>query len=99
MAGMGIGSFLSGMSGGMQMGMSIDRNKKISEALENRQSQQQGGQAPMQQGSLGLPGQQQPSATGAMGYNPTQSPVLQSSPATKAETNNNGIWQTIASYF
>lgn len=112
MAGMGLGSFLEGMSGGLQLGMSMERNKKVSDALENRQSQKEGGNATAnsgtaiqnaaaQPGAFGLPGQPQPSATGAVGvpgYNPTQSPAMPSTPGAKAETNSNGNWATLAGY-
>lgn len=118
MAGMGLGSFLEGVSGGMQLGMSMDRNKKMSDALENMAAKNGSGgdagsgtaiqNAAAQPGSMGLPGQMPPQSSFddlgsnagiGMGYNPTQSQVMPSSPQAKTATNNSGNWGTIASFF
>lgn len=118
MAGMGLGAFLSGMSGGMQLGMSVDRNKKMSEALEGAAAKKDSGaatstgtavqNAASQPGSMGLPGQMPPMSSFddlgkdaglGMGYNPTQSQVMPSTPQAKTVTNNDGNWGTIASFF
>ena len=114
MAGMGLGSFLEGVAGGMNLGMSIDRNKKMSEALEGAAAKKDAGTATSsgtavqnvaaQPGAMGLPAQmpQQGAMPGngiGMSYNPTQGQVMPSTPQAKTATNNNGNWGTIASLF
>lgn len=73
MAGMGLGSFLEGMAGGMNMGMSIDRNRKMSDAQEGAAANKNSGSATSsgtavqsaaaQPGAMGLPGQMPPQST------------------------------------
>ena len=73
MAGMGLGSFLEGVAGGMNLGMSIDRNKKMSDALEGAAAKKDAGtststgtavqNAAGQTGAMGLPGQIPPQST------------------------------------
>lgn len=114
MAGMGLGSFLEGVAGGMNLGMSIDRNKKMADAQEGAAAKKDAGtatssgtavqNAAAQPGAMGLPAQmpQQGAMPGngiGMSYNPTQSQVMPSTPQAKTATNNNGNWGTIASLF
>lgn len=90
MAGMGLGNFLSGLASGAQVGMSMERNKQVSEALEGLAAKKDAGQQPTQQGqatSMGLPGQ-----TAA-------APGVQQPAAPGAATTNNGVWGTIANLF
>lgn len=114
MAGMGLGSFLEGVAGGMNLGMSIDRNKKMADAQEGAAAKKDAGTATSsgtaiqntasQPGAMGLPAQmpQQSAMPGngiGMSYNPTQSQVMPSTPQAKTVTNNDGNWGTIASFF
>lgn len=110
MAGMGLGSFLEGMAGGMNMGMSIERNKKMSDAQEGAAANKNAGSATSsrtavqnaaaQPGAMGLPAQMPQQGAGiGMSYNPTQSQVMPSTPQAKTVTNNDGNWGTIASFF
>lgn len=114
MAGMGLGSFLEGVAGGMNLGMSIDRNKKMTDAQEGAAAKKDAGtatssgtaiqNAASQPGAMGLPAQmpQQAAMQGngiGMSYNPTQSQVMPSTPQAKTATNNDGNWGTIASFF
>lgn len=114
MAGMGLGSFLEGVAGGMNLGMSIDRNKKMADAQEGAAAKKDAGtatssgtaiqNAASQPGAMGLPAQmpQQAAMPGngiGMSYNPTQSQVMPSTPQAKTVTNNDGNWGTIASFF
>ena len=73
MAGMGLGSFLEGVAGGMNLGMSMDRNKKMSDALEGAAAKKDAGtatstgtavqNAAAQPWAMGLPGQMPPQST------------------------------------